>query len=295
MTALSPLRRDRITASRVGAILGLDRDRKPADVMREMVRDHFGDPPEFLGNWFTEHGRRMEEPARAEYERTTGKLVLDAQDFVIHPEHDWLGVSPDGVVGVDGLVEIKCPTELARWTCLADKPHYAAQVQLALACTGRAWAHFCVYRAGEPLTPETVPADPDWLPTNLPVLQAFRDDYERIIADPKAAEPYRNDLVALLDDPESLLDEAEYAQILAAKEKLEAREMEVRERLTTRAKALGAKSARGRWFQVTQINGRGTVRYKDALAKLAPGADLTPFTEAPREPSFRITRMKEPE
>lgn len=296
MTAqLSPLREGRVTGSRVGTILGLKKDAKAADVLRTMVRDHFGVRPEFVGNAMTEYGNRMEEPARAEYERITGSLVLDAQDFITHPEHDFLGFSPDGLVGADGLIEIKCPSDLARWRTIADKPDFFAQVQLGLACSGRAWAHFCRYRTDEPMAPELVTADPEWLPANLPALAAFHAEYERIIADPKLAAPYRNELVALLDDAESLMDETELAQILAAKEHLDAREQDVRARLIERAEASGSKTARGRFFQVTRVASRGSVRYRDAVAALAPGADLSPFTAPPGEPSFRISRVKEPE
>jgi len=292
---LSPLRSGRITGSRVGAILGLCRDKSLADVMRELVRDHFGDPVEFLGNEHTERGKALEEPARTAYEQLTGKLVLDAQDFVIHPAHDFLGYSPDGLVDDDGLVEFKAPTRWARWHGIDSRPDFYAQIQLGLACTGRSWAHFCEYRPGDPLEPELVKADPAWLDANLPALQAFHAEFERIIADPKAAAKYRNDLVALLDDPDSALDEAELAQVLTAKEELEQREQQIRDRLIERAKTLGAKTARGRWFQITQVNGRRTVRYKDAIAELAPGADLSRFTDAAGEPSFRISRMKDAE
>lgn len=296
MTAqLSPLRTGRITGSRVGAVLGLSKTKTRADVMREMVRDHFGDPVEFVGNAMTEHGKKMEEPARAAYERLTGRLVLDAQDFLIHPQVPWLGYSPDGLVGLDGLVEIKCPTVWARWRSIYDKPDFYAQVQLGLACTGRTWADFCRYVDGEPLEPERVEAEHGWLTAQFDELQAFHDEFERIIADPKVAAPYRNELVALLDDPDSALDEAELLQIQAAKDELDERERQARERLTDRARTLGAKTARGRWFQITQVNGRKTVRYKDALADLAPKADLAPYTDEPAAPSFRITRMKETE
>ena len=47
---LSPLRRDRITASRLPALLGISSYTIPAALMRQMVREHFSDPDEFTGN-----------------------------------------------------------------------------------------------------------------------------------------------------------------------------------------------------------------------------------------------------
>ena len=49
-------RKDKITASNVGAILGLSPYKKPDDVMREMVRAHFGAEREFTGNAATQWG-----------------------------------------------------------------------------------------------------------------------------------------------------------------------------------------------------------------------------------------------
>ena len=176
-TQLSPMRTGRITASRVGAILGVNKYQTRDDVMREMVRGHFGAEPEFTGNDATEYGNLHEDDARTAYEATCGVLVLDAQDFIPHPEHGWIGVSPDGLVGDDGMVEIKCPWR-AKYMSVAEKPEYAAQIQLQLACTGRAWCDFVIWRSFdaadrlgcEPLIIERVPADPDWLPSNLATL-----------------------------------------------------------------------------------------------------------------------------
>jgi predicted phage-related endonuclease len=289
---LSPLRSGRITGSRVGAILGVKKGTTPQDVMREMVRDHFGDSVEFVGNAMTEYGNLMEEPARAEYERLTGNLVTDAQDFIIHPEHDFLGYSPDGLIGDDGLFEAKVPSQWAKWSKVADKPEYEAQLQHGLACSGRSWAHFFVYTVGGNSAPEMVRRDDGWLERNLPALAAFHAEFQRVIADPALAAPFRSDLVELLTDPESVLDEAELLQIMAAKEDLDAREAAIRARLTERAAASQSKTVRGRWFQVTKVQGRKSVKYADALKVLAPTADLTPFTEAGKA-SFRITRVKE--
>ena len=51
-------RKGRITASSVGAILGLSPHAKPDDVMRRMIREYQGLEPEFTGNTATEYGDR---------------------------------------------------------------------------------------------------------------------------------------------------------------------------------------------------------------------------------------------
>ncbi|MDP3492789.1 MAG: YqaJ viral recombinase family protein, partial [Hyphomonadaceae bacterium] len=58
------------------------------------------------------------------------------------------GASPDGLVGVDGLVEIKCPNTATHIDTLlmgGVAGTYVTQIQWQLACTGRAWCDFASY------------------------------------------------------------------------------------------------------------------------------------------------------
>ena len=57
--------------------------------MRQMVREHFGDPDEFTGDIATDWGHRHEEVAIAEYELTRWVLVHHcgaAQQTLVHPD-----------------------------------------------------------------------------------------------------------------------------------------------------------------------------------------------------------------
>lgn len=71
-------------------------------------------------------------------------------------EGEYLGASPDGLIGDDGGIEVKCPeaAEFVRFldTMEPDKGHYA-QVQWCLYITGREWWDFIYYH------PEFAPAD----------------------------------------------------------------------------------------------------------------------------------------
>lgn len=86
--------------------------------------------------------------------------------FMRRDEADWsLGYSPDGLVGSEGLLEIKAPrakTHIA--TVLADKvPAYnMAQLQGGLLVTGRKWIDFVPYVGGLPLWVKRVYPDPAW-------------------------------------------------------------------------------------------------------------------------------------
>ena len=60
----------------------------------------------------------------------------------------WLGASPDGLVGDEGLVEIKCPTTLVHIKRVAAgvvPEEYKPQMLVQLLCTGRKWVDFVDY------------------------------------------------------------------------------------------------------------------------------------------------------
>lgn len=92
-------------------------------------------------------GLEVEPEARAAYQFEVGVLV-EQVGMVLHPTITGSHCSPDGIVGVDGVLEIKSPnTSTHIDTLLGDPiPHkYVCQVQWALACTGRAWCDWVSY------------------------------------------------------------------------------------------------------------------------------------------------------
>lgn len=101
------------------------------------------------GNEHTERGTALEPVALEAYTRLTGTAVTRCGLYV-HPRHSWLAASPDGLLGDDGLLEIKCPARQLHDTC---PPAYLAQVQGQLAVTGRAYAHFFSYMSATPNSP----------------------------------------------------------------------------------------------------------------------------------------------
>lgn len=90
--------------------------------------------------WGTDH----EPLARAAYEFITDRNVVEV-GFVRHPTIKDAGASPDGLVGNDGVLEIKCPNTATHVdTLLGDEidGKYIKQMQWQLCCTGRPWADF---------------------------------------------------------------------------------------------------------------------------------------------------------
>ena len=87
-------------------------------------------------------GTDQEPFARAAYEAAQGVMVEEV-GFIPHPTIEWAGASPDGLVGDDGLVEIKCPNTASMIEVLLTQKvpqKYFTQMQFQMACTGR---QFC--------------------------------------------------------------------------------------------------------------------------------------------------------
>lgn len=90
-------------------------------------------------------GIDTEPQARAKYEKKT-KTKVQQVGFIEYDENT--GASTDGLVGEDGLIEIKCPNTSTHLTyILKDKmpAKYVPQVQGELWITGRKWCDFVSY------------------------------------------------------------------------------------------------------------------------------------------------------
>jgi putative phage-type endonuclease len=89
-------------------------------------------------------GTETEPLARAAYESLKDVLV-DEVGFVPHPSIIMAGASPDGFVGDDGLLEIKCPNTATHIETLLSQTvpnKYNTQMQFQMACTNRSWCDF---------------------------------------------------------------------------------------------------------------------------------------------------------
>lgn len=138
---LSPQRAGRLTASVFANAIGIGYDSR-----QKLWRQLTGREERFQGNAATQWGSDNEVNAIRQYEIMTGNLVENAfngQEFVIHPEHDWLGCTPDGIVW-DHLekivIEAKCPASMNLY---GEVPaHYMPQVQGQMRITDSDLAHF---------------------------------------------------------------------------------------------------------------------------------------------------------
>jgi hypothetical protein len=100
-----------------------------------------------------EWGVLQEPMARIAYEEKASVFV-EQVSFVEHPTIEWFGCSPDGLVGEEGLIEIKAPSSKNHIKyLLGGKPpaKYIPQMQCQMAVTGRKWCDFVSY---DPRLPE---------------------------------------------------------------------------------------------------------------------------------------------
>lgn len=102
---------------------------------------------ESFSNAAMEWGVEQEQFACIEYESATNQFV-DKTGFWLHPEIKFLGVSPDRLVGAEGLIEVKCPNTTTHLGYLFEgkiPTDYYKQIQCQLWVTGRQWCDFVSY------------------------------------------------------------------------------------------------------------------------------------------------------
>ena len=106
-----------------------------------------GRTQETYTNAAIQHGIDTEDEARAMYEVASGVMVEET-GWHPHPRIAWSGASPDGLVGDDGLLEIKCPNTATHIDTLLSRrvpAKYLPQMQWQMAVTGRPWVDFVSY------------------------------------------------------------------------------------------------------------------------------------------------------
>jgi putative phage-type endonuclease len=142
------IRIGKVTASRVADVIAKTKTGYSAsrdNYMAQLVCERLtGQKGESFSNAAMQHGTDTEPLARAAYEAYADVLV-DEVGFVPHPSIEMAGASPDGLVGTDGLLEIKCPNTATHIETLLSQGvpgKYNTQMQFQMACTGRKWCDF---------------------------------------------------------------------------------------------------------------------------------------------------------
>jgi len=144
----------KVTASRAADVLTKKGSAARSNLSAQLVLERLTNTKgESFSSAAMQWGVDQEPFARAAYEAHSGVWV-DTVGFVQHPTIERAGASPDGLVGHDGLVEIKCPnTSTMIDTLLTGKvpSNYVTQMQMQMACTGRAWCDYAVFDSRMPV------------------------------------------------------------------------------------------------------------------------------------------------
>lgn len=233
--SLSPLRVGRITGSRIGGVLRCDKaPRSRSQVLRDMIREYHGLPDEFQGNEMTDWGHLHEPDGIAAYEERELVSVHSAQLTVVHPFYDFLAYTSDGLVGNDGMIEVKCPWK-SRYGSIWQRPAYEAQVRLGMEVLGRKWCDFIIWRSRGPIIVDHVEYDPTWLPRVMPELAKFMGEYQVGVTDPEVlkTEQARGRAVELTEPDQFLTDRERYFELQRLEEAVEAEMAEIKERVGT--------------------------------------------------------------
>lgn len=157
----------KVTASKVSAVLAKRDSATRADYLTDLVLERLtGNQQEFYQNEAMQWGTDTEPQARMAYEAETGNLV-DELGFIDHPTIANFGCSPDGVIGENGLLEVKCPnskTHIATLMSGKAPTKYIPQMQTQMAVMNRQWCDFVSF---DPRLPEDL---------QLFVIRVNRDD-----------------------------------------------------------------------------------------------------------------------
>lgn len=112
-----------------------------------------GQAPDSFKSAAMQYGTDNEDLARRAYIFRTDADV-EQVGFIDHPNIPMSGASPDGLVGKDGLLEIKVPNSATHIDCLLGKgipANYRTQMNFQMSVTGRAWVDYVSF---DPRIPE---------------------------------------------------------------------------------------------------------------------------------------------
>lgn len=130
-------------------------------------------------------GLEDEETARDLYSEHHAP-VTETGFMTAETKYGKLGYSPDGLVGDEGLIEVKSRKQkLHLATILSDTipADHVAQLQTAMVVSGREWVDYISFCAGMPMWIKRVTLDPAWKDTILETHRIFEEDAAAMEAD----------------------------------------------------------------------------------------------------------------
>ena len=137
----------RVTASRVADVIAKTKSGYSAsrdNYMAQLICERLtGQQGESFTNAAMQWGTETEPLARSAYEAHAE--MVEEVGFVQHPKIEMAGASPDGLVGLFGMLEIKCPNTATHIDTLLTQTvptKYITQMQWQMRCCERQWCDF---------------------------------------------------------------------------------------------------------------------------------------------------------
>lgn len=156
----------RVTGTRFKALVAGESTQTYKDLVTNITCELItGKAEETYTNSIMEHGIETEPLARKEYENIFGVDVKQAGFFIPdeeHKYHEWIGISPDGLLPDNAMIEIKCPlmrTHLEYIESGKLPSEYKHQVQGQLFVSGFDYCDFMSFVEG--MKPFIVRVKPD--------------------------------------------------------------------------------------------------------------------------------------
>lgn len=150
------MRLGKVTASRVADVMAKTKTGVAASRQNYLIELALQRVTGVFEQGFTtqamQNGVDREAQARVLYEVTTSEFV-DQTAFIDHPTIIGFGCSPDGLVNIKGLCEIKCRGNAGHWEVIKSgeiPKKYWIQQQAQLSCTGREWNDYVGYNPNFP-------------------------------------------------------------------------------------------------------------------------------------------------
>ena len=148
----------KVTSSNAGKAMSKGRGSSPSQTavsyMRQLICERLsGKPTEVPPNKYIDHGNEYEATARDLY--SFWNQDVTECGFIPHPTILWCGGSPDGLVGDDGTIEIKCPYTLEKHFATIEEdrvvdPNYLWQCHSHIWVTNRQWCDFVSFHPDAP-------------------------------------------------------------------------------------------------------------------------------------------------
>lgn len=141
------LRYGNASASRIADVIAKTKSGYSAsreNYLTQLVLERFGIFEEPFTSEAMTHGNETEPFARATYE-AKNDVFVEQVGYILHPKIKHSGASPDGRIGEDGLIEIKCPISKTHFEYLLGEKvpsKYIPQMAWQMACTGAKWCDF---------------------------------------------------------------------------------------------------------------------------------------------------------